>query len=200
MSDIGPASTSFKPGAPARSGAIPLCVPELRGNEWRYIKECLDGNWVSSIGPFVDRFEADLARRASVSHAVATVTGTAALHTALLACGVRPDDEVLVSTLTFIAPANAIRYAGAWPIFMDAEPRHWQMDPDKVVQFLSRECDWREGALRNRTTGRRVKAILPVHILGHPATSAPAADPPGHRPAISTAHSRRGNERNKGEE
>ncbi len=74
----------------------------------------------------------------------------------------------LVSTLTFIAPANAIRYAGAWPVFIDAEPQHWQMDPHRVVDFLERQCAWDGQTLRNRHTGRRIKAIMPVHILGHP--------------------------------
>ena len=147
---------------------IPLIVPEIRGHEWRYIKECLDTNWVSSVGSYVDRFEKLVAERAGTKFAVATVNGTAALHIALLLAGVERDDEVLVSTLTFIAPANAIRYAGAWPVFIDAEPRYWQMDPDRVVDFLEHECNWDGQRLRNRRTGRRVKAILPVHILGHP--------------------------------
>jgi perosamine synthetase len=168
LSDIGSVSTQFEPGAPAPEGFIPLCVPEIRGNEWKYIKECLDTRWVSSVGPFVDRFERMVADYVGTKYAVATVNGTAALHIALLVAGVQPDDEVLVSTLTFIAPANAIRYVGAWPVFIDAEPDYWQMDPQKVVDFLEKECEWRNGALHNKTTGRRVKAILPVHILGHP--------------------------------
>jgi perosamine synthetase len=85
-----------------------------------------------------------------------------------LVAGIQPDDEVLVSTLTFIAPVNAIRYAGAWPVFMDAEPDYWQMDPSKVVEFLEQDCEWDGATLRNRATGRRVRAIIPVHILGHP--------------------------------
>ncbi len=166
-------SMVFEPGAPASEGAIPLCVPEIRGNEWKYIKECLDTNWVSSVGPFVDRFEHELAGYVGTKHAVATVNGTAALHIALLVAGVQPDDEVLVSTLTFISPANAIRYVGAWPVFMDADPDYWQMDPQKVVDFLENECQWHDGSLHNKTTERRVKAILPVHILGHPCNMDP---------------------------
>jgi len=125
-------------------------------------------NWVSSAGTFVDRFEAMVAEYVGAKYAVATVNGTSALHIALLAADVQPNDEVLVSTLTFIAPANAIRYVGAWPVFIDAEPVHWQMDRQKVVDFLDQECHWASGELRNKTTGRRVKAIIPVHILGHP--------------------------------
>ena len=147
---------------------IPLSVPEIRGNEWKYIKECLDTNWVSSVGPFVGRFEEMVASYVGAKHGVATVNGTAALHVALLVAGVQPDDEVLVSTLTFIAPANAIRYVGAWPVFIDAEPDYWQMDPQRTVDFLEQACRWESGELHNKTTGRRVKAILPVHILGHP--------------------------------
>lgn len=158
----------FEPGAPSSEGVIPLCVPEIRGNEWKYIKECLDTNWVSSVGPFVDRFEREVAAYVGTKYAVATVNGTAALHIALLVAGVQPDDEVLVSTLTFISPANAIRYVGAWPVFIDAEPHYWQMDPQKVVDFLEKECLWRNDGLYNKTTGRRLRAILPVHILGHP--------------------------------
>lgn len=168
MTGTDQASTQFEPGAPAPGDSIPLSVPELRGNEWKYVKECLDTNWVSSVGPFVDRFERMAAEYVGVRHAVATVNGTAALHIALIVAGVQPDDEVLVPTLTFIAPVNAIRYVGAWPVFMDAEPRYWQIDPEKVIDFLEKECTWRDGALYNTTTGRRVRAILPVHILGHP--------------------------------
>lgn len=167
------ASTPLEPGAPAPEGVIPLCVPEIRGNEWKYIKECLDTNWVSSVGPYVDRFERMVADYAGAKYAVATVNGTAALHIALLVSDVQPDEEVLVSTLTFIAPANAIRYVGAWPVFMDAEPDYWQMDPQKVVDFLEKECQWRNGTLCNKTTNRRVKALLPIHILGHPVDMDP---------------------------
>ncbi|MBN1877186.1 MAG: LegC family aminotransferase [Anaerolineae bacterium] len=147
---------------------MPLCVPEIRGNEWRYIKECLDTNWVSSVGPFVDRFEQTFAAYTHTKYAVAAVNGTAALHIALLTAGVQPDDEVLVSTLTFIAPVNAIRYVNAWPVLIDVEPTYWQMNPQRVSDFLDKQCHWRDSALYNKTTGRRIRAILPVHILGHP--------------------------------
>ncbi len=159
---------SYEPGAAVAEGSIPLCVPELRGNEWRYVKECLDTGWVSSVGPFVDRFEKAVASYVDAAYGVATSTGTAALHTALLVAGVKPDDEVLVSDLTFIAPANAIRYANAWPVLIDAEPVHWQMDPSRVIDFLEHDCHWRDEKLVNKITDRRVSAILPVHILGHP--------------------------------
>lgn len=162
-----------EPGAPPDAGHIPLCVPVVRGNEWNYVKECLDTGWVSSVGAYVDRFEREVARRAGTSHAVATVNGTAALHIALLVAGVEPDDEVLVSTLTFIAPANAVRYANAWPVFIDADPETWQMDTARVAEFLRECCERRGNALYNRRTGRRVRAIIPVHILGHPVDMDP---------------------------
>jgi perosamine synthetase len=147
---------------------IPLIVPEFRGNEWSYVKECLDTAWVSSAGSYVDRFEQMVAQQAGTRYGVATVNGTSALHVALLVAGVRPEDEVLVSTLTFIAPVNAIRYVGAWPVFIDAEPAYWQMDPARAVEFLERDCRWSDGELYNRRTGRRVTAVIPVHVLGHP--------------------------------
>ena len=152
---------------------VPLCAPEIRGNEWRYVKECLDGGWVSSVGDFVVRFEKDLARCTGARFGIATTSGTAALHVALLVAGVEPEDEVIVSALTFIAPANAVRYVGAWPVFIDAEPEYWQMDPQKLCDFLQHGCTWRDGALYNRESGRRVRAVVPVHILGHPADMVP---------------------------
>lgn len=165
-----------EPGAPAGRGEIPLCVPHLGGNEWAYVKDCLDTNWVSAVGAYVDRFEREVAARAGAQFGVATTSGSAALHVALLVAGIQPEDEVLVSTLTFIAPANAIRLVGAYPVFIDAEPRYWQMDPNKVAHFLDRGCAVSNGRLRNRETGRTVRAILPVHILGHPCDVDPLLD------------------------
>jgi perosamine synthetase len=155
-----------EPGVPAGKGFIPLSVPHLVGNEWTYVKECLDTNWVSSAGPFVDRFEREMAQVAGTKYAVATVNGTAALHTALMLAGVGAGDEVVVSDLTFIAPANAVQYVGAYPVFVDAEQNYWQMDVQKLKDFLERGCDATAQGLRNKATGRRVKALLPVHILG----------------------------------
>ena len=159
---------SEEPTSRSPRNVIPLCVPEIRGNEWKYVKECLDTAWVSSAGPFVDRFEREMAARVGSPRGVAAVNGTAALHIALLVYGIEPDDEVLVSSLTFVAPVNAIHYIGAWPVFIDSDPGYWQMDPKKVQEFLECNCFETDGELRNRDTGRRVRAILPVHILGHP--------------------------------
>ena len=152
---------------------IPLSVPEIRGNEWVYVKKCLDTSWVSSAGQYVTRFEDMIAKCLGVAHAVACVNGTAALHLALLVVGVKPDDEVLVPALTFVAPANTVRYVGAWPVFVDVDPVHWQMDPEKVQRFLREECIRRNGGLYNRISGRKVVALLPVDILGHPVDMDP---------------------------
>ncbi len=165
----GPAPT------PAGEG-IPLAVPCLTGNEWKYVKECLDTSWVSSVGSFVGRLESDIAGYVGVKHGIATASGTAALHTALLVAGIGPGDEVLVSTLTFIAPVNAIRYVGALPVFIDAEADYWQMDPERVLEFIESECSWDGSKLLDRKTGCRVRAILPVHILGHPVNMDPIVE------------------------
>ena len=129
---------------------IPLSAPEIRGNEWAYVKDCLDTCWVSSVGEYVNRFERSIAEKLGAPFAVATSSGTSALHIALLVSGVQPDDEVLVSTLTFIAPVNAIRYVGAWPVLIDAEAQYWQVDPGRVAAFLQHNCEYRNGEVRNR--------------------------------------------------
>jgi perosamine synthetase len=155
---------------------IPLCVPELRGRELEYLRRCVDTNWVSYVGSFVTDFERAMADYVGTPYAVATNSGTAALHIALLVAGVEPDDEVLLPDLTFIAPANAIRYCSAHPVFMDVTAEHWQIDPEKVKAFLERECKAAGGRLVNRETGRRVSAIVPVHVLGHPVDLDPILD------------------------
>jgi perosamine synthetase len=155
---------------------IPLHDPEIRGNEQAYLMECLETNWLSSGGPFVERFEADGAAFLGAPHAVATSSGTAALHLALVVSGIEPDDEVLVPAFTFIATANAVRYVGAWPVFIDSEPNHYQIDPEKLRRFLERECVFGPSGLRNRTTGRRIRAVVPVHMLGHPCDMDPVLE------------------------
>ena len=157
-----PMPTPFEPGVPLDTDAIPLSVPEIRGNEWQYVKECLDTNWVSSVGAFVDRFEQAMAEHVGCRRAVATVNGTAALHVALRVAGVQADDEVLVSDLTFIAPVNAIRYLGAWPVFIDAEPRYWQMDPQRVAGLSGAAMPaGKTAALRNRATAGACRRCCP---------------------------------------
>lgn len=160
---------SSKPGG----SAIPLSVPWICGNEEAYLRECVRTNWVSSAGNFVTRFESMLADYLGRNHAVAVINGTAAIHTALMVAGVKPGDCVLTSTLTFVATANAIRHAGAFPVFLDVDPETWQIDPALVAGFLADECESRDGGVFDRNGGRRVAAILPVHILGHPADMDP---------------------------
>ncbi len=148
---------------------IPQTVPVISGNEWKYIKECLDTGWVSSVGSFVNRFEKIVADYVGVKHAVAVVNGTSALHVSLIACGVKPEDEVIVPTLTFIAPVNVIKYCGAYPIFMDCVVDTLCLDVQKVVDFLSNECEQKQdGHTYNKKTRRRIKAVIPVHVFGHP--------------------------------
>ena len=158
----------LEPGAPSAAGGVPLSVPNIGGNEWQYVKECLDSGWVSSAGPFVDRFESEFARAVGAPFAVATASGTAALHLALLTAGMGPGDEVVVPSLTFIASANSVRYTGAYPVFVDVEPDYWQLDPDAVRAFLATECTRTTEGVRNTRTDRRVAAIMPVDLLGHP--------------------------------
>lgn len=148
---------------------LPLSEPSLAGNEARYVAECVASGWISSVGPFVDRFEKAFAENCGAAHAVAVVNGTAALHVALLAVGVEPGDEVLVSALSFVAPANAIRYCGAAPVFLDVDPETWQLDEVKLERFLERECVRRGRRAVDKKTGRVIRAIVPVHILGSAA-------------------------------
>jgi len=154
--------------AVGRRDPIPNAVPYLGGKEWEYLKECLDTNWVSSAGPFVARFEAALAEWHGVPHAVATVNGSAALHVALLAAGVGPGDAVLVPAFTFIATANAVAYCGAQPILLDCEATSWGLDAARAEAFLARECERRPAGLVHRASGLVIRALLPVHLYGHP--------------------------------
>ena len=147
---------------------IPLSAPHIDGNEWKYTKECLDTGWVSSVGSFVTRFEDELRKEVDAGHAVATINGTAALHVALAALGIGPDDEVLVPTLTFIAPANAVRYLGAWPLFVDVNPETWQLDVGLIARSVGTVFEWDGRHLRSKGSGRRVAAVVVVHALGHP--------------------------------
>lgn len=151
------------------SGHAALHEPVFAGNEWAYVKECLDTGWVSSVGKFVDRFEAELAAFTGVRHAVAAVNGTAALHMCLKLVGVQADDEVLIPSLTFVATANAVAYCGAVPHFVDSEWNTLGVDPAKLERHLASIAEIREGGCYNRVTGRRMKALVPMHTFGHPA-------------------------------
>jgi perosamine synthetase len=147
---------------------IPLSVPHLEGNAWAYVKECLDTGWVSSAGPFVDRFEREFCDATGAAHAVACVNGTAALQVALRIAGVGPGDLVIVPTLTFIATVNAVAYLGADPLFTDSDP-YYNLDVAKVLQFLDDHTERRESGTFDRDSGRRIAAVVPVHVFGNAA-------------------------------
>ena len=149
-----------------RSDFIPLSVPSIGGNAWHYVKECLDTEWVSYVGSFVNRFERELARVTGANHAVAMNSGTSALHIGLLVVGIRANDEVIMPALSFVAPANAIRYVNAWPSFCDILAKDWQIDCLQLESFLRNGCERRGADLINLESGRRIGAIMPVHLLG----------------------------------
>jgi len=155
---------------------IALHEPEFAGREWEYVKDCIDTGWVSSAGAYVDRFERDLAAYTGANHAVAVVNGTAALHLALLLVGVKPNDEVIVPTLTFVATANAVSHLGAVPHFADVSMPALGLDPEKLDRYLVNILADRDGRKINRATGRRVAAIVVMHAFGHPAEIEKLAD------------------------
>ena len=148
---------------------IPLAMPNLAGNEERYLRECVETNFVSSVGPFVERFEQMVAEASGGHYAVATTSGTTGLHVALTAAGVGRDDLVILQSMTFIASANAISHCGATPWLFDIEPESWTLDPDQVAGRLRDETERRDGDVIHKPTGRRVAAMLPVYTLGLPA-------------------------------
>lgn len=158
---------------------VALHEPEFAGNEWKYVKECLDTGWVSSVGKFVDEFERMLAEFNDVKHAVAVVNGTAAQHIALLAAGVRPGDEVIVPAFSFVATANAVSHCGAVPHFVDSSFDTLGMDPQALADHLSNMSERSAGGLRNSSTGRRISAIVPMHTFGHPMDLAGLLDVAG---------------------
>lgn len=147
---------------------VPLHAPEFAGDEWALVKDCLDEGWVSSVGKYVDQFESEVARVCHGKYGVAVVNGTAALHVALLVAGVRPGEEVLIPALTFVATANAVCHAGAIPHFVDSAFDTLGMNPDALERHLADVADYSGGYVINRRTGRRISAILPMHVFGHP--------------------------------
>jgi len=149
-------------------GPHPLHAPSFGGNEWKYVKECLDTEWVSSAGAYVDRFEAELAKVTGVKRAVAVVNGTAALHVALRLAGVQAGDEVLVPALTFIATANAVSYCNATPHFVDSDLQTLGVDPHRLRGYLEGIADRSKGETINQNTGRPIRAIIAMHAFGHP--------------------------------
>lgn len=151
---------------------IPLSIPHLNGNELKYVSECLSTGWVSSAGSFVTRFEEAISKRLDIPYAVACMNGTSALHLSLVLSHVGFDDEVIVPTLTFIAPINTVRYVGAHPLFMDCDDS-LNLDPQKLEDFFKKECEETEAGLKNKRTGHPIKAIIVVHVYGHLADLEP---------------------------
>lgn len=151
------------------NGPVALHEPEFSGREWEYVKECIDTGWVSSVGSFVDRFEKDLAAATGTSFAVATSNGTSALHICLLLAGVKPGDEVLLPTLTFIATANAVSYTGATPHFVESEMTSLGVDAGKLEAYLAEIAVVRDGRCVNRHTGATIRTLVVMHVFGHPA-------------------------------
>jgi aminotransferase in exopolysaccharide biosynthesis len=149
-------------------GFVPLHRPVFEGNERAYLVDCVDSNFVSSVGARVNEFEQRIAAFTGAGHAVATVNGTAALHVALQLAGVGPGDEVLTQALSFIATCNAIRYAGAQPVFVDVDLDSMGMSPDALRRFLEEHAETRAGQAYNRASGRRIAACVPMHTFGHP--------------------------------
>tara|TARA_Y100001980_G_C14522512_1_gene297858 strand:+ start:354 stop:1508 length:1155 start_codon:yes stop_codon:yes gene_type:complete len=145
---------------------IPLCVPSLKGNEIKYVKECIDTEWVSSAGEYVEKFELAVANYTNAKFAVACINGTSALQVSLSLAGVKPNDEVIAPTLTFIAPINAIMYNFAKPVFMDSD-RYYNIDIEKTINFIKNETVYKNGFSYNRSTKKRISAIVPVHVWGN---------------------------------
>lgn len=149
-------------------GDIALHEPRFAGSEWEYVERCIDTGWVSSAGSYVDEFERRLAEYTGAGRAIVTVNGTAALHVALRLAGVEPGDEVLVPALTFVATANAVTYCGAVPHFVESEEPTLGLSPSALAGYLSEIGERTDGGLRNRETGRRIRAVVPMHTFGHP--------------------------------
>jgi perosamine synthetase len=157
-------------GTSSRDQPVALHEPDFRGTEaWTYVKDCLDTGWVSTAGQWVSRFEQQLASATGAAHAVSVTNGTVALRLALHLVGVGPGDEVLLPPLSFVATANAVAHLGAVPHFVDVEPITLALNPAALVERLEQVAERRDGQLLNRQTGRRLAAVLPVHVYGHPA-------------------------------
>lgn len=147
---------------------VPLSVPKFIGNEKKYLEECIDTTFVSSVGRFVDRFEEDMAAYTGAKKAVVCVNGTNALHMALILAGVECDDEVLTQALTFVATCNALSYIGAHPVFIDVDKATLGLSPLALRTWLDKNAELKNGVCHNKRTGCRIKACVPMHTFGHP--------------------------------
>lgn len=152
------------------SGSSPIALhePNIGQRENELVSKCLASGWVSSVGEYISEFEQGLAKFTNSKHAIAVVNGTAALHLALHSVGVKPGDEVLVPTLSFVATANAVSHCGAIPHFVDSDPETLGLDPLALREHLRANTSLRDGALHNTSTGRRISAVVPMHTFGHP--------------------------------
>lgn len=147
---------------------VPLSVPVFIGNEKKYLEECIDTTFVSSVGKFVDRFEEMVAEYTGAKKAVVCVSGTNALHMAMMLVGVKRDDEVITQALTFIATCNAISYIGAHPVFIDVDKETMGLSPKAVKAWLETNAEIKGNSCYNKNTGRRIKCCVPMHTFGHP--------------------------------
>ena len=144
-----------------------LSGPNINGNEWKYVKDCLDTGWVSSVGSYVSDFEKQISNYVGSKYAIATSSGTTALHLSLLLSEVKNNDLVLVTNITFVATLNAIKYVGASPILIDIDENSWQIDLDLLANFLDTKTEIRDDRCILKSTGQIIKAIVPVHVLGN---------------------------------
>jgi aminotransferase in exopolysaccharide biosynthesis len=147
---------------------LPLHEPRFIGNEKKYLNDCIDSTFVSSVGKYVDMFEEQFAKKVGAKYAIAVVNGTLALHIALLLANVKKDDEVITQALTFIATCNAITYCGAKPIFVDVDLDTLGLSPKALEKFLEKNCIIKDGKCINKTTNKIIKACVPMHTFGHP--------------------------------
>lgn len=151
------------------TGPTALHEPSFEGNEWIYLKECLDSTYVSSVGKYVNRFEDELAEYTGAKHAISVVNGTAALHIALKLAGVKASDEVLIPALTFVATANAVKYCNATPHLVDSEENTLGIDTNKLLEYLKHNTFQKSEQCINKNTGNVIRALVPMHTFGHPS-------------------------------
>lgn len=161
---------------PENENLVGLHEPYFGGNEWNYIKKCIDTGWVSYLGGFVDQFEKALEGFTGVKKAIILVNGTAALHISLKMAGVGYEDEVMVPALTFVATANAVTYCGGVPHFIDSEEKTLGINPAKLASYLGEIAEIREDGCFNKKTGRYIRVVIPMHTFGHPVDLDPLAD------------------------